>query len=78
MNINVSPVMGPTLECKIRARTRKYKRKATSPKGELSDVKKDLVSYICATTTEGAGGAMPRLSVILDKLYNYSLKFYKQ
>lgn len=76
MNINVSPVMGPALECKKRARTRKYKRKATSPKGELSDVKKDLVSDICATTTEGAGGA--RLSVILDKLYNYSLKFDKQ
>lgn len=42
MNINVSPVMGPTLECKKKARTRKYKRKATSPKGELSDVKKGL------------------------------------
>lgn len=56
----------------------KYKRKATSPKGELSDVKKDLVSDVCAIDTEGAGGAMPRLSVILDKLYNYSLKFYKQ
>ena len=37
-----------------------------------------MVADICTKVTEGGGRAKPRLSVILDKLYNYSLKFYKQ
>lgn len=47
---------------------RTYKRKAGALKGELTDIKRDMVADDCAISTEGAGRVKPRLSVMLEKL----------